>query len=128
MQQNIKYCAILLTLGCSACASDPIPVPVVIPPAPVSVPQITPMTLNRITWKVYNVSDLKALVAKMEASGDKSTVLFSLDANGYNALSMNMIEIKRFIKDQSAVTQFLIGVLNEQQKQATPPQKDNDSK
>jgi hypothetical protein len=43
----------------------------------------------------------------MEASGQTNTVFYVLTQDGYDKLSMNLAELRRYISDQDAANDFL---------------------
>lgn len=79
--------------------NNPIPIPDVKP---------VPLDLKPVQWRVYTVEELKAMVAQMEASGNKNAVFYVLDQENFNALAYNISEMKRFIEDQKSTNEFLV--------------------
>lgn len=102
---------LLLALALVGCATAPVkPAPVIsthedVPIAKVTIPA---MNLKGVQWQVYDLAKLKALVASMEANHQTSVVLYVLDQNNYEALVMNLAEMKRYITDQKSVNSYLI--------------------
>jgi len=106
----IQKLSILLFAGLLAgCASTVALDPVVQKPPPVSIPTVQPLSLNSVQWQVMNLSDLKALLAK-----NTDVVLFTLDANNYQNLNSNFVEIKRYLTEQKAVLVLLKKVVDQE--------------
>lgn len=105
---SIKLLPILLLAGCTATTQL---VPVVDTRPVVSIPTATPVVMNQVQIKVMNLDDLKAAVA----SG-QTDPLFVLDSVNYQNLSLNLVEIKRYIDEQGAIIVMLSAIVN-----PTPP-------
>ena len=86
------------------------------PTAPVVAPRVTPMDLSDVHWTVRDLAGLKALVAQMEATGQTNAVFYILDQDSYNALAMNIAEVRRYINDQRASKEFLEAAIAANQK------------
>lgn len=86
----------LLTVGC---ATDP----VVVRPSAVAAPQVQPMTLRPIEWNAYGRADLQRLLSTEQ---EGTTLLFALTPEQYEVLVANLIEIRRYIQEQSEVISF----------------------
>jgi hypothetical protein len=98
--------ASILLSGCSwlskefnITTNNPIPIPDVKP---------VPLELKPVQWQVYTVDELKAMVAQMEANGNKNAVFYVMDQENFNALAYNIAEMKRFIEDQKSTNEFLV--------------------
>jgi len=77
---------------------------------PVAIPTVQPMTLNPVDWQVLSVNELRQLLANNKA------ILFVLDTKNYNNLSLNLIEIERYIKEQKTIIALLDGIITERAK------------
>ena len=94
-------CALLM-----GCTSQVRLDPVIQRAPPVAVPTTQPLTLNPVQWRVLAPADLKA---------DKSGApVFALDAENYQNLALNFIEIKRFMSEQKSIIGFLKKVVETQ--------------
>ena len=102
---RLSYWMVLLVI-LTRCASPPISTPVIQPDAAVAVPEPEPLTLNPVQWKVMSLAELQKLVTQLQAS-HQNQVYFLTDADNYNNLSLNIIEIERYIKEQKAVLTML---------------------
>lgn len=89
-------------------------------PAPVVVPVVAPMDLQSVQWTVRDVEGLKALIAQMEATGQTNVVFYVLTQDQYDALAMNLAEVKRYVNDQKAANDFLKAAIDTN---ATPAEK-----
>ena len=76
---------------------------------PVAIPTVQPMTLNPVDWQVMSVNELRQLLAN-------KAILFVLDSKNYNNLSLNLIEIERYIKEQRTIIALLDGIIAERAK------------
>lgn len=83
----------------------------------VTPPTVQPLVMERFQWKVYNLEDLKKLVAQLEREGVKDFVVVALTPEGYKALGNNMLEIQRYIQEQQQVILFLQKVISDRSKQ-----------
>jgi hypothetical protein len=81
-------------------------------PAPVARPVVPPMDLQNVQWRVRDLDGLKALVADMERTGQNNAVFYVLTQDQYDALAMNLAEVKRYIADQDAANEFLGAALD----------------
>lgn len=105
---RVKTLAAVLLAGLvTACASpDPIPQQVRFPR--VAAPDVQPVTLNPVRWRVMTETEVRSLSESREP-----VVLFVLDAENYRNLGLNLIEIRRHIEEQRAAIIFLQRVLDE---------------
>jgi hypothetical protein len=108
----------LVGLLLSACHATP-PLPIVAPAAPVSVPNPSPLTLGRVQWTALSPTQMRAQAEEAIRSG-KTELVFLLDANGHETLTLNLIEMRRFIEEQQAVVAYLRRVLDERSASASP--------
>lgn len=104
--------------GCQTAAPDRPSVALIEParPAPVPVPTVAPVTMRDVTWKVYNVAQLEALIAEQKRKGDTTFVLMALTPKGYQNLSLNLSDLERYIREQKQVTLYLKKTLNDRSK------------
>lgn len=99
--------SILLTaLLVAACAQRPM-TPILVPPAPVSIPAVQPLSLAPVEWEVQ--------------PGDPAK--FALSADGYRNLNLNFVEIRRFMEEQQAVIAMLRRVLEDRARSGETEQK-----
>lgn len=94
---------------------------------PIAIPEVqpTPMTLQRVEWRVYTVAELRAMVDAAEANGETDTIFYVLPQDGFNALAFNLAEMRRYIEDQKAANQFLVDAIkinNGEKPETTGPQ------
>ena len=101
---------LLVLLG--GCSSSPVIVPQLQPNTQIAVPSAQPMTMNPVEWQVLNAEQLRALANKMQ----KSQVAFLLDTRNYDNLSLNIIEIGRYIQEQKTILDMLKAVIAERAK------------
>lgn len=65
-------------------------------------PEINTLDLNNVDFIVINRDNAEEVFAELERSG-KAIVVFALDENGYQNLSLNMAQILEVISQQGAV-------------------------
>lgn len=96
---------LVLGLSClvSACATKPIEVisqPIDKPN--LILPQPTPVDMREIKWLIVTPENAEAVFAKLREQGSNSA-LFALTDDGYQALSLNFADIKRFVDQNNGV-------------------------
>jgi hypothetical protein len=106
-----KFILLVLLILAGCATSPPITTVVVQPNAPVAVPDTQPLTLNSVQWQVMSLDQLKKLVALLQASPQHQQTFFSLDTDNYNNLTLNLIEIQRYIEEQKAVLTMLKNII-----------------
>lgn len=104
--------AILLSVLLAGCNTTTQFVPVVQPLVAPAAPRPGPLVLDDYRVRVLNVEQMKKLVAEAEKSGQKIT-LVALTPQGYQTVSLNMIEIERYIREQKELIAFLTKTLEE---------------
>lgn len=113
MNKIILACASALVLAaCNQTTQMPNPSPVVTFPMPV-VPKPAPLNLRDVEWKIYNRADIDELYAYLQANQDEGFVIFTVTADGYEALALNVNDLRRYIREQQEVILFLTNVLRE---------------
>lgn len=116
--------AVCLILIMSACKTvQGVPDVVTNRPAPVAKTVIAPMELQNLRWVVRDVAGLCALADRLEASGNGSTIFYILDQDSYNALAMNISEVRRYVNDQNAANDFLAAAIDANTKTTPKPVK-----
>lgn len=109
---RIKFLAVAaLALVLTACQRTTTPVVVNLPAPPV--PHAQPMVLHDVQWKVYNRAGLRQLLADLEQHPDKDFAIFVLTPKSYQALSLNMIEMERYMDEQGRIIVFLKKTLDQ---------------
>lgn len=101
-----------LLLLLAGCAGPQISGTIVQQNAPVAVPTPQPMILRPVQWQVMGVGQLKTLIARMEAT-HQQTVVFVLDSSNYTNLSLNLVEIERYVREQKTVLQMLRSIVGD---------------
>ena len=95
-----------LALSLSACNSLP-KINVFQRNTPVAVPvnRPAPMNLGNVQWRVLNIDQMKSLIEENKNNTD--VIFYVMDKGNYEVLSMNLTEMERYIKDQSAESKQL---------------------
>lgn len=88
----------------SSCASaKPIEIkttPIEKPPLVISEP--TPVSMKDIKWYIVTEENFETVIAELK-SKNINPVLFALTDDGYEALSLNFADIKRYIDDKNNI-------------------------
>lgn len=77
------------------------------PDQPIAVPITVPLTLEPVNWQVVTIDQMKAMLTKLKSP----TILIVLDEQNFKALSLNLIDIQRYIKEQKAVVLMLTNII-----------------
>lgn len=92
----------LLASSCTLVPKADIPVEdksAFVEPLTVKAPPIRPLKMNKIEWSVVSSSNLDAFLSEVTDS-DGSFVFYAITVPDYVGLSLNMDEIRRYIKQQ----------------------------
>lgn len=100
----MKKLLLTLPLLLAACGSPPTVVtrPVIHERAPFVPPAITPAQQLPIDWVVITRENSENKFRELETRSGSSTV-FALSPQGYQNLSLNVAELRRFIEQQNSV-------------------------
>lgn len=97
----------LLLCSCSTVPQTPTVVAQNVSYPDVSVPPPQQITTQGFQWKIYNGRDIQELAKTIQTTGKDDVLIFGLTPNGYRALSHNMIELQRYIKQQQKIIVYL---------------------
>lgn len=115
----------LLALSLTACVTtdrrDPDVTVVVQPTAPIVAPLVDPVNTQPVNWQVLNSQGVRDLAARIEQTGE-DVVLYTLDTEGFRALSNNLVEIRRYIREKNAAFDFVLDAANPPKPEGTTPQ------
>jgi HAMP domain-containing protein len=107
--------ALSLGVGLAACNATPPREPIrtqVDLPMPI-IPSPAPLNFREVEWQVYNKADIEILMADLKDKKADGFAIFALNAEGYEALALNVNELRRYILEQQQVILFLTNVLLE---------------
>jgi hypothetical protein len=81
--------------------------PIEISTTPVSRPQLTlpnvdELNLKTVTWTVITVENFEEKIAQLQSSG-QPLVLFAVTADGYEALSLNLNDLRSQVEQLNAI-------------------------
>lgn len=93
----------------AACSSPTTLVPVIENRPHVAIPVAQPLTLNSVNFKVITAENYQSFVDDIK---NKKIVLFALDATNYQNLTLNLVEIKRYLDEQNSIIVMLKTVVN----------------
>lgn len=119
-----KFLAILPAFFLAGCFtfSDDTPIqttPARIPTAVAPTP--APLNMRPVHWQVLTVDDLRRLLAEQEANPDPNFVLYALDNGNFQALNLNLVDIRQFVLEQQEVITFYKAVEEDSHPEETPP-------
>ena len=97
----MKFMPVLLLVLLASCTSAVTPIPTIVKPIPVAVPQIAPLALNSVHWQILSIN---------------GNVVFGLNEENFKNQELNQSEITRFITDQKSVVTLLKSIISAQQK------------
>jgi uncharacterized protein YcfL len=95
----------LVPLALAGCNSVQ-PASTVAPQLEVSAPVPQQINTLPVEWKVLNKSELKKLVAELDKNQDPNYSVFVLTPQGFQNLSLNLTEMKRYIQEQQEAIKF----------------------
>ena len=94
-----SFCALFLT-ACTE-TTKVFDKPVLVERAELILPQTQPIVQNDMTWMVITPENYAQKIEELSTKGN--VVLFALTPNGYQNLSMNVAELRKYIEQQNAV-------------------------
>lgn len=99
-----KLVIALLAVGLAGCSETArvLDKPVLYERAELVVPNVAPVSQSNVTWTIITPENYEAKIKDIESKGGNA-VLFSLTPQGYQNLSMNVAELRRYIQQQQAV-------------------------
>ena len=101
--------AVLIISSCSIIPTSPRPVEVVTvaesipmyhPPLPLEV------QLNDVSWEVLTPLLMQEYLAELEKGSAPQSAYYSLTSKEYEKLSMNLAEIKRYLRDTLSIVEY----------------------
>lgn len=93
----------LLLSGCATTGSVTVQ-PTKIPAAEAPTP--APLNMRDVQWKILTKADLEALLIELEQNPDPNFALYTLDNGNFQALNLNLVDIRRFILEQQQVVVY----------------------
>lgn len=91
----------------AGCSAQQAPAPIAVETPRVVYQKPRPLVLNRYQWKVYDAADLEKLAKSKDAP-----VLYALTPEGYKALTANIVELQRYIRQQKELIIVLRRTIN----------------
>lgn len=109
----IAILAAVFLAGCHTCPT--IPDPVEKPPVygDVVLPVVRGTDLKDVKWELMDQAELQKLVE--EKKNTKGFFVYVLDQSGMETEIGNMQELRRYIQQQQAAIEFLVGVIKSRQ-------------
>lgn len=115
-RELIMAVVVVVVSGCSSPGTSI----VLQPNSPVAIPPIQGLDLNPVQFQVLTLDQLQKLLADMQAHPQQKAMLFALDADNYDNLSLNLIELQRYVEEQKAVLTMLKNIIAARSRAATP--------
>jgi hypothetical protein len=75
--------------------------PVLVDRAELILPPVQPIIQNDMKWTIITPENFQQKSAELSAKGN--VIFFALTPQGYQALSMNIAEMRKYIRQQNAV-------------------------
>ena len=100
MNNTITYliCGLMLT----ACSGRIVETPTMVNRANLIVPSITPVEQFGFEWLVITKSNIDQIIKEHDNANDQ-LVIFGLTPQGYQNLSLDIAELRRYIQQQNAI-------------------------
>ena len=97
--------SVALVLG--ACSNKPSVTPIEVSYTPVDkpdliLPEVESITAREVDWIVITEDNFEKVVAELRDRGE-SISFFAVTADGYEAISINLANIKKLVKQQQSV-------------------------
>jgi len=96
----IASCCVLFLTACTE-TTKVFDKPVLVERAELILPPTQPITQNDLTWVVITPENYAAKAEELAGKGN--VVLFALTSQGYQTLSMNVAELRKYIEQQNSV-------------------------
>jgi hypothetical protein len=105
---NINLMPLLaVTFLVAACSNTPSVSPIEVSYTPVDkpeliLPEVESITTREVNWIVITEDNFEEVVAELKARGE-SISFFAVTADGYEAISINLANIQKLVKQQKSV-------------------------
>ncbi len=99
---RLLLCATLLLAGCGGVAPKIVEKPILVDRPELIVPEIQPAEQYNFEWIVVTKENFAEVARELESKG-QTIVLFAVTPQGYQNLSLNIAELRRFITQQQSV-------------------------
>jgi hypothetical protein len=67
-----------------------------------TLPKVAKVKMRDVKWKIVNKDNINQVIADLEKSGD-SVVFFTLTDKGYEALALNIADLRKLVQEQQAI-------------------------
>jgi hypothetical protein len=104
-----KILAFIMLAGLASCSTTKPTIQYVYitaPKAEVVEPKTNPVTVKSVKWKVITKVELEQILVDLEKNPDPNFTLFALTPSDFQALSTNLVDIKRYIAEEKQVIYF----------------------
>lgn len=108
MKKLLVLTAIILLSGCGLMTTkEVVPTPTLVQRPELTVPDIQPAQQLNFKWYVITKDNFDEKIKELQKDGNTSIIFFAITPEGYQALSMNTAELRRYIQQQNAVIKAL---------------------
>lgn len=123
--KKLLLLSIVLLSGCSMFPKAPevVTKPVVAEKPKLVVTQPAPVSQLPVTWIVLTKDNFESKLKELSDKGE-TFVFFAITPQGYQNLSLNIAELRRYIQQQQAVIVTIKNYYEPEQKPAEPKKKD----
>ena len=105
VHRSLIPATLLLSLALAGCATPVKQIEVSAKPIEkpaLTLPKVAKVKMRDVKWKIVNKDNINQIIADMEKSGD-SVVFFSLTDKGYEALALNIADLRKLVQEQQAI-------------------------
>ena len=96
---------LIVLLSLNACGSTTQPIEISTTPVSrpeLTIPNIDELNLKTVTWTVITVDNFEEKISELRSSG-QPLVLFAVTADGYEALSLNLNDLRSQVEQLNAI-------------------------
>lgn len=105
VHRSLIPATLLLSLALAGCATPVKQIEVSAKPIEkpiLTLPKTAKVKMRDVKWKIVNKDNVNQIIAEMEKNGD-SVVFFTLTDKGYEALAMNIADLRKLVMEQQAI-------------------------
>lgn len=103
MKSKILFTGLVsfMLVGCSASSPKVIDKPVLYERPELVLPKVQPVSQSKVEWTIITASNADEKLAYLKSK--QNVTYFAITAQGYENLSMNVSDLRRYIEQQNAV-------------------------
>ena len=103
--RSLILTTLLLSLALAGCATPVKQIEVSAKPIEkpsLTLPKVAKVKMRDVKWKIVNKDNVNQIIAELEKNGD-SVVFFTLTDKGYEALALNIADLRKLVMEQQAI-------------------------